>query len=119
MDFHAEKPIYQQIVDYSFAQILSGAWVPEGRLPSVRDLAAQMSVNTRTVVKAYDYLQSKGIIAVQRGMGYYLSADAPQMVAKERREDFLHNVAPAFFEQMRLLGLTILDLAEFIEEDDK
>lgn len=44
MDFHAEKPIYQQIVDYAFAKILSGEW-PEGkRIPSVRELAALMCV---------------------------------------------------------------------------
>lgn len=56
MDFHAEKPIYQQIVDYAFAKILSGEW-PEGkRIPSVRELAALMCVNTHTILKAYDYL---------------------------------------------------------------
>lgn len=111
MDFHADKPIYQQIVDFAFANILSGQWQGGGRVPSVRDLAAMMSVNSHTALKAYDYLQAHGIINMRRGMGYYLADDARQRVEVERRQEFLTVTAPAFFKQMRLLGLTLDDLA--------
>lgn len=110
MDFHAEKPIYQQIVDYAFAKILSDEWNPGQRIPSVRELAAQMSVNTHTVLKAYDYLQLHEILIVKRGMGYFLADDAREMVNKSRREAFLSTTATAFFKEMKLLGLTIEDV---------
>lgn len=110
MDFHAEKPIYQQIVDYAFAKILSDEWNPGQRIPSVRELAAQMSVNTHTVLKAYDYLQLHEILIVKRGMGYFLADDARDKVNKSRREAFLTITAPAFFKEMKLLGLTIDDV---------
>ena len=107
MDFHAEKPIDQQIVDYAFATILSGEW-PEGkRIPSVRELAALMCVNTHTILKAYDYLQLLDIIMVKRGMGYYLTENAHAKVNESRRKTFLSTTAPAFFREMKLLGLTV------------
>lgn len=115
MDFHADKPIYQQIIDYAFANILSGVWLGGERVPSVRDLAAMMSVNTHTALKAYDYLQARGIISMRRGMGYYLAEDARAIVEAERREQFLTVTAPEFFRQMRLLGLTLDDLKSIID----
>ncbi len=118
MDFHADKPIYQQIIDHAFANILSGQWQGGERVPSVRDLAAMMSVNSHTALKAYDYLQSHGIINMRRGMGYYLADDARARVEAERRQQFLTVSAPAFFEQMRLLGLTVDDLMPIICKDD-
>lgn len=112
MDFHAEKPIYQQIVDYAFARILSDEWQAGTRVPSVRELAAQMSVNTHTVLKAYDYLQAREILVVRRGMGYYLADDARQRVQAQQRETFIRVTAPAFFREMRLLGLKLSDIVK-------
>lgn len=110
MDFHADKPIYQQIVDYAFARILDGSWQGGERVPSVRDLAAMMSVNSHTALKAYDHLQSHGILVMRRGMGYYLADDARAKVEAERRHEFLTVTAQAFLRQMHLLGLSIEDV---------
>lgn len=110
MDFHAEKPIYLQIVDYAFANILGGQWAAGGRVPSVRELAGLMSVNTHTVLKAYEYLQARDILVVRRGMGYFLADDARAKVVAERRDYFLKHTAPAFLREMRLLGLSIDDV---------
>ena len=41
MEFSDNKPIYRQIVDYSFNRIIDGSWTPGGRIPSVRELAAE------------------------------------------------------------------------------
>ena len=112
MDFHADKPIYQQIVDYAFARVLSGEWKAGEKVPSVRELAALMTVNTHTVLKAFEFLQSHGIIAPRRGMGFYLTDDAPQRIAATRREDFFSSTVPALAEEMRLLGITPDQLLE-------
>lgn len=110
MDFHAEKPIYQQIVDYAFAKILSGEWDEGKRVPSVRELAGQMCVNTHTVLKAFDHLQSLDILVVKRGMGYFMADNARAKVNESRRKTFLTVTAPEFFKEMQLLGLTIEDV---------
>lgn len=113
MNFNAEKPIYQQIVDYAYARIMENDWVQGGRLPSVRELSSQMAVNTHTVQKAYDMLESQGIIAVKRGMGYYLTDDAYNQVLAERRRRFMNVTLPEFLAEMKLLNLTFDDLTNF------
>lgn len=110
MEFHAEKPIYRQITDYVCARVIDGEWPDGSRLPSLRDLAAQMSVNTHTVLRAYETLQDEGIAEVRRGMGYFLSADARNRVLCRQRLEFIRVKAPAFFDEMTRLGLTLADL---------
>lgn len=112
MDFKSDRPIYRQIVDYCFNCILSGAWTAGERVPSVRELALAMSVNTHTVLKAYEFLQSHNIIESRRGMGYYLCMDAPVRVNATRREEFFETVVPNLFQQMNLLGITLDELVE-------
>lgn len=111
MNFNTDKPIYRQIIDYSFGCILSGAWQPEEKVPSVRDLAVQMAVNTHTVLKAFEFLQQHAIIAPRRGMGYFLAADARERVEATRREEFFTTTLPALFREMKMLGISIDDIA--------
>lgn len=59
MDFKTNKPIYQQIVDFCFSKILTREWRAEERVVSVRELSTQLAVNSRTVLKAYEYLQTE------------------------------------------------------------
>lgn len=107
MNFNDEKPIYRQIIDYCFGFILSGEWQPDQRIPSVREMAVNLAVNTHTVIKAYDFLQAHDIIAPRRGMGYYLTPDARQMVNASQREDFFDTSLSQLFSRMKVLGIGI------------
>lgn len=106
MNFKNSKPIYQQIVDLCFAQILSGAWAPEGKVPSVRELAAELIVNTHTVLKAFDYLQNEGIIVSRRGLGFFLAPDAKERIHHAQKEEFFKTTLPEIIRTMELLGIT-------------
>ena len=64
--------------------LVVGSLRPEDPLPSVRDLAAQLVVNPRTVSQAYGELERQGIVYVRRGQGTFVSPDA-QPDRKERR----------------------------------
>lgn len=111
MEFKADRPIYKQILDYAFARIISGSWTPGQRIPSVRELAVQLAVNSHTVLKAYEQLQADGIIAPRRGMGFYLEPAAPELVIAEQRREFYDTVLDTVFAQMDMLGITIDDVA--------
>lgn len=89
MDFKTNKPIYQQIVDFCFSKILTREWRAEERVVSVRELSTQLAVNSRTVLKAYEYLQTEDIIYPERGMGFYLSKDAVKKVMRIQKKEFL------------------------------
>ncbi len=115
MEFNDNKPIYRQIADYAFNCILERMWLPEERIPSVRELAADLGVNSRTVLKALEYLQNTGVITPRRGMGFILEADAVNKVLSERRREFYQVTVPALREEMRRLNIKPLDLARFLE----
>ena len=106
MDFKSEKPIYQQIVDYVCDHIACGRWLEEERVPSVRDLAAQLQVNPNTAMRAYERLQMAGIITNSRGVGYFVSTGAKQRVIDLKRTEFFETTLPEVFATMDTLGIT-------------
>lgn len=114
MEFSDNKPIYRQIADYAFNNIIDGTWPPGEKIPSVRELAANMSVNTRTVLKAMEYLQEAGVISPRRGMGFILTEDAPFQVVRERRREFFESTLPALRKEMERLGISRDELIESI-----
>ena len=107
MDFKTNKPIYQQIVDFCFSKILTREWVV-----SVRELSTQLAVNSRTVLKAYEYLQTEDIIYPERGMGFYLSKDAVKKVMRIQKKEFFDNQLADMFRSMELLGISIEEITE-------
>ena len=112
MDFKTNKPIYQQIVDFCFSKILTREWRAEERVVSVRELSTQLAVNSRTVLKAYEYLQAEGIIYPERGMGFYLSKDAVKKVMRIQKKEFFENQLANMFRSMELLGISIEEITE-------
>lgn len=112
MDFKSNKPIYQQIVDFCFSKILTREWRAEERVVSVRELSTQLAVNSRTVLKAYEYLQTEAIIYPERGMGFFLAKDAVKKVMKIQKKEFFDNQLAETFRNMELLGIGIDEIVE-------
>lgn len=115
MDFSDNKPIYRQIVDVAFNEVTSGRWLPGQRIPSVRELAADLGVNSRTVLKALEELQDLGLISPRRGMGFFLADDAPQRVIDERRRMFFDNTLPDVVDEMKALDISPDELIKHIK----
>ena len=107
MDFNQNKPIYLQIADSICEKILSGEYLPDERILSVRELGISLGVNPNTIVKVYDHLQGMEIIYNKRGIGYFVSADAPQKIMELQRDEFLKNELPAVVRKMKLLGISL------------
>lgn len=72
LDYRDAKPIYSQIVENFRAQIAAGILQPGDKLPSVRELAQQMSINPNTIQRAYRELEAKGIIQTVPGKGCFV-----------------------------------------------
>lgn len=114
MDFNENKPIYKQIVDLCYARIVSDVWHVDGRVPSIKELSVELAVNNRTVLKAFEELQAQGIIYPKRGLGYYVSPDAPALILEARRAEFFRETLPDLRDRMRLLQLTLDDIAPYL-----
>lgn len=111
MQFRENEAIYLQIADLACENVLSGAWKPGDRVPSVRELAGETEVNPNTVVRTYGYLQDQGIIVSQRGLGYFVAARAPEVTRDLLRRTFINRDLPRVFRTMDLLGMGIDELA--------
>lgn len=105
MEFNSNKSIYLQICDAICEQILSGRLMPDERIPSVREYGADIGVNPNTIMRSYEKLTTEGIIYNKRGIGYFISHDAREIVLEAQRKEFLENELPAIRRRMALLGL--------------
>jgi len=105
MNFSENQSIYIQITEFAEEQILLKRWKKEEKIPSVRDLAAELQVNPNTVMRAYDYLQQAGIITNRRGIGNHVASDAGEKILAVRKEKFMLSELPVFFKNMHLLGI--------------
>ncbi|MFA4180513.1 GntR family transcriptional regulator [Xylanibacter rodentium] len=105
--FSNDKAIYLQMADRLCDEILAGLYGDDDRIPSVREYAVLLQVNTNTAVKAYDALARDGIIYNRRGLGYFVSAGARDTIMQARRREFMEQTLPDVFRRMRLLGIGI------------
>ncbi len=106
MNFKESKPIYLQIADRICDEILQGRYAEGDRLPSVRDYAATVEVNPNTAMRSYDFLQSRAVIRMQRGIGYFVEQEAAGRIRAFRRETFMNEELYDFFRQARSIGIT-------------
>ncbi len=123
MNFKDNKAIYLQIAERICDEIVGGKYPDEERIPSVREYAAMVEVNANTVMRSYDYLQTHEIIYNKRGIGYFVSAGAKQIILKLRRKTFFADEIDYFFRQLCTLGVNEKELSEmyrdFCNKSDK
>ncbi|MBR6891848.1 MAG: GntR family transcriptional regulator [Bacteroidaceae bacterium] len=116
MLFNGKKAIYLQIADMICDQILLGELEEEGRVPSVRETAAQVEVNSNTVMRSYDWLQNQQIIYTKRGLGFYVNPGAKQTIHQIRKEEFVQESVPEIVRTMQTLGITVSELTNYINK---
>lgn len=98
-----DRPIYLQLMERIQMDIISGRYAPGEKLPSVRELAVEASVNPNTMQKAMAELERKGLVYSQRTAGRFITEDRELM--KELRKEQAVRYLEEFFTNMRHLGL--------------
>ncbi len=116
MNFKESKPIYLQIADRIMDEILQDIYPEEARIPSVREYAATVEVNANTVVRSYDYLQTQEIIFNRRGIGYFVSNGAKNVILSLRRKVFLDEELPEMFRKIRMLDIPIEEITRLFNK---
>ena len=119
MQFRESQAIYLQIADYVCEKILLKEWIADARIPSVRELAMQLEVNPNTTMRAVDFLQQQEIIYNQRGIGYFVSANAYKNALQYRKTEFTEKDMPAVFRNMYLIGMELEELKPRFEKYKK
>ncbi len=119
MDFDNSKPIYLQIVDFFYENILVRRWQDEERIPSVREVAVMVEVNPNTAIRAFNHLQELEVIYNKRGIGYFVSKDGYAKVLDIKRNEFKEQTLPDVFKQMRLLDVTFEEVKNLYDQHEK
>ena len=88
LDYRDVRPIYSQIVDGYRAQILSGVLPAGEKLPSVRELAAELTINPNTIQRAYRELEAAGWIVTVPGKGCFVCGLPQDAAAEPILEEF-------------------------------
>ena len=113
IDYRDARPIYEQVVDGIEELALRGALPADTQLPSVRQLAMELSINPNTIQRAYGELERRGVIYAAKGRGNFVSDNAAALCAQ--RLDELGEQIAALSEQARSLGATEEQLHSWIE----
>ena len=105
------RPLYAQIIDGLRRALVVGTLRAEDPVPSVRELAAQLVVNPRTVLQAYRELEREGVLYVRRGQGTFV---APDVHADRHR--LARDVAKRTLLEARRNGLNVRELVRAIRQ---
>lgn len=106
-DFKQDRAIYLQMAERICDEILAGKYNADDRIPSVRELAVLLEVNTNTVVKTYELLLQWEVIYTKRGLGYFVTTDALKKIRQTKSSKFMNENLPELFRQMELLDIPI------------
>ena len=109
------RPIYLQIEDLIKTNIIAGVYQPGQKLPSVRDLAAEASVNPNTMQKALTELERSGLVYTQRTSGRFITEDISKMT--ELKEQLAREQIQLFLKDMEQLGLSRDDIRRLLEKE--
>ena len=105
------RPIFLQLIEIIQMDIISGKYPPGGKLPSVRDLAAQAAVNPNTMQKALSELERSGLVFSQRTSGRFITEDKHMIeelkstLAKEKIKEFLYSMQQLGFQKEETIAL--------------
>lgn len=103
---HSGVPLYVQIEEQVKTAIAAGVLEPGARLPTVRELAVELTINPNTVARAYRELERAGFIDTTPGRGTFVKAvQAPPMGDDERRRR-LASVVDVMLTEARALGFS-------------
>ena len=104
----SDRPIYAQLLERIQLQIVSGTYGPGDKLPSVRELAAEASVNPNTMQKAFAELERSGLIVTKRTSGRFVTEDKDMIT--QIRTQLAKEEALSFIEKMKELGFEKNDI---------
>ena len=102
IDASLAVPVYAQVVEQVRTLIALRALRPGDKLPSVRELAAQVRINRNTAAKAYQLLEAAGVLETRVGQGTFVADGVPPWSRDERLRRFEHSINRALVEAYHL-----------------
>ncbi len=115
IDLKSGVPFYRQIIEQVKFAIASGTLASGDRLPTVRQLAVDLSINPNTVIRAYREMEIEGVLATQQGSGTFVSERRPEIDALERRR-MLDQILTELLARASGYGFTVDEVLEGLRQ---
>lgn len=120
MEFKDNIPIYLQIEQYLYRQIALGKMKAGEKIPSVRKLALELTVNVNTVQRALQEMNAQGILYTKRGEGNFVTEDT-ELLSKTK-QSLINNELDEFVQNMEKLGVKkdelVSTLTDYLEHSE-
>jgi GntR family transcriptional regulator len=116
--FDDRSPIYRQIADRIKADVLSGALKADDQVMSTNQYAAFYRINPATAAKAFQQLADEGVLYKRRGIGMFVSADAPETLRADRRQRFFADVVDPMVAEARAIGIPLAEVIGHIQQKE-
>jgi DNA-binding transcriptional regulator YhcF (GntR family) len=116
-NFESDRPIYVQLKEQLLLLIVSGKYPAGSKLPAVRDLAAEASVNPNTLQKALSELERDGLVYTQRTSGRFVTEDE-NMITQAKNDLALEQIE-LFLKKMAGIGLSREETLKLLEKKIK
>ena len=113
LDYRDRRPLYEQVTEKLEELMFSGVLPPDSRLPSVRSMATELSINPNTIQRAYAELERQGYIYSIQGKGSFVSDG--RYLAEGIRKDWEKQFDAAIEEGLRI-GVSYQDMIKILEE---
>ncbi len=115
-ELSAQRPIWSQLVEQIQLRIVTGRYPAGSRLPSVRELAADASVNPNTMQRALSQLEADGLVCSQRTSGRFVTEQEETIM--ELKKTLAKNLVRDFLTRIEALGYTAKEAAQLLEAED-
>src|ERR1700674_1656689 len=119
IDAQDRTPIYAQLDRGLRAAIATGRLQLGDQLPTVRQLAVDLSINANTVAKVYAELERAGVVETRRGVGTFVSARPREAATRRDRHRRLRELADHFIAETHTRGFSIDDVIEHLQSRRK
>src|SRR5882672_11978259 len=114
LDLHSGVPVYRQIIDQVMGGIAAGTLHAGDQLPTVRQVAVDLSINPNTVIRAYRELEIRGVLETEQGTGTFISKQKVRLDEAERQRS-LNQLIGDFMARAGSAGFTAEELIEQLQ----
>jgi GntR family transcriptional regulator len=114
--FDDNSPIYLQIANGIKDDVLSGVLKEDDQVMSTNQYAAFYQINPATAAKGFAQLVDEGVLYKKRGIGMFVSPDAPARLRSQRRERFFTEVVDRMLAEARMLGVDADEIITYVKE---
>lgn len=116
-NFDNERPIYKQLVEQLKVFLITKAFVPGEKLPSVRDLAFETKVNPNTMQRALAEIESLGLVNTQRTSGRFVTED--HGLLERIQDEMARETTNQFLDQMEKLDIPEEKIIQYLQNEKK